>query len=117
MTRIIHETASHCPKKCRKYRAIADRGTAQENVVSSERSFCSNCGTMLWLYDASWPELVHPFASCIDTDLVPPDEMVCVKANSKPAWVRWPEGKKQIHEDYGKDSIEGWHKKHKLYVK
>jgi hypothetical protein len=72
---------------------------------------------MLWLFDPSWPELIHPFASCVDTELTPPEEMLCVKADSKPAWVRWPEGKKQIHENYGDDSIEGWHKKHNLYVK
>ena len=71
---------------------------------------------MLWLWDRHWPELIHPFASAIDTDLTPPDDMVCVMANSKPAWVRWPEGKKTIHENYGRDSIEGWHKKHGLYV-
>jgi len=26
-------------------------------------------------------ELIHPFASAIDTDLPVPEEMVCVKAN------------------------------------
>ena len=48
---------------------------------------------MLWLWDATWPELIHPFASAIDTDLpvVPEEvEMVCVMGGSKKAWVRWP---------------------------
>jgi hypothetical protein len=71
---------------------------------------------MLWLWDKTWPELIHPFASAIDTDLPVPEEMVCVMANSKPAWVRWPEGKKQVHDTYGEASIEGWHKKHGVYV-
>ena len=71
---------------------------------------------MLWLWDHHWPELIHPFASAIDTELPVPDEMVCCLGNSKPDWVRWPEGKKQVYEVYGEDSIEGWHKKHGLYV-
>lgn len=45
-----------------------------------------------------------------------PDEMVCVLGNSKPKWVRWPEGKKQVHEVYGEESIEGWHKQRGMYV-
>jgi hypothetical protein len=100
----------------RKYTAIKDRGTENEELCSSERNFCSNCSTMLWLWDHHWPELIHPFASAIDTELPAPDEMVCVLANSKPNWARWPEGKKSIHDVYGDDSIEGWHKKHGLYI-
>lgn len=72
---------------------------------------------MLWLWDAHWPELIHPFASAIDTDLPVPDEMVCVMNASKPKWARWPEGKKTVHDAYNGDvSIEGWHKKHGLWV-
>lgn len=70
---------------------------------------------MLWLWDHHWPELIHPFASAIDTDLPVPEKMVCVMGDSKPAWVRWPEGKKSTHELYGEDSLEGWHKKNKLF--
>ena len=99
----------------RKYQAIKDRGTSQQSPCSSQRSFCSNCSSMLWLWDESWPELIHPFASAIDTELPAPDEMVCVLGESKPAWIRWPEGKKSVHQHYGNDSIEGWHKKHGMY--
>jgi hypothetical protein len=103
--------------RIRKYKAIKDRGTPDEEQCSSERSFCSDCSTMLWLWDQHWPELIHPFAPAIDTELPVPDEMVCIMDGSKPDYVRWPEGKKTIHELYGNDSLEGWHKKHKLYVK
>ena len=34
-----------------------------------KRSFCRICATMLWVYDDAWPDLMHPFASCIDSDL------------------------------------------------
>lgn len=72
---------------------------------------------MLWLWDHHWPELIHPFASAIDTELPAPDEMVCVKDNSKPKWVRWPEGKKKVYQNFGSDgSIDEWHKKHGVFV-
>lgn len=71
---------------------------------------------MLWLWDPSWPELIHPFASAIDTELVVPEDMVCVRGDSKPKYVRWPEGKKQVNEKYGDGSIEEWHKKHGHFV-
>ncbi len=35
----------------------------------AERSFCSRCASALWLWDPRWPDLIHPFASVIDTDL------------------------------------------------
>ncbi|THD00026.1 hypothetical protein EYZ11_000478 [Aspergillus tanneri] len=93
-----------------------NRGTADEKVSSSERNFCSNCGTMLWLWDRHWPELIHPFASAIDSDLPIPDEMVCIMEGSKPSWVRWPEGEKQVYKEYPTDSLEEWHKKHKVFM-
>jgi hypothetical protein len=72
---------------------------------------------MLWLWDHHWPELVHPFASAIDTELPVPEEMVCVRGDSKPKWVRWPEGKKSVHEGFnGQVSIEEWHKENGVYV-
>lgn len=71
---------------------------------------------MLWLWDHHWPELIHPFASAIDTELPVPDEMVCIMDGSKPSWVRWPEGKKSVHQAYNDDSLEGWHKKHGLFI-
>ncbi|OBT75304.1 hypothetical protein VF21_05642 [Pseudogymnoascus sp. 05NY08] len=99
----------------KKYSAIKDRGTKKEQQCTSERSFCSNCSTMLWNYDAEWPELIHPFASAIDTELPVPGEMVCVLEGSKPEWVRWPEGKKVVVKQYHL-SLEDWHREKGLYV-
>ena len=70
---------------------------------------------MLWLGDHHWPELIHPFASAIDNELPVPDEMVCIMDNSRPKWVRWPEGTKHVHGSYCEDSLEDWHKKHGLF--
>ncbi|KAJ3886171.1 Mss4-like protein [Lentinula edodes] len=99
------------------YKAVLNRDTPDEKFVSSERSFCSKCSSMLWLYDKQWPELIHPFASVIDSpELEPPESMVCVKLDSKPAYVRLPEGKKEVYDNYGNYSLEDWHKEHKLYA-
>ena len=38
----------------------------------AERRFCKKCGSALWVWDKQWPELVHPFASAIDSDLPEP---------------------------------------------
>ena len=76
------------------YKAVMDRDTKRESIAHSERSFCSKCSSMLWLYDERWyaniqlaitwgiyadvlwrPELVHPFASAIDSELTDPEEM------------------------------------------
>ncbi|KAG6331005.1 hypothetical protein ID866_8085 [Astraeus odoratus] len=116
------------------YRAVMNRDTPDESIASSERNFCTKCSSMLWLYDENWyvsisalprsPELLHPFASAIDSpELEAAGEMVCiffvsviVKLDSKPDYVRLPEGPKKKYEHYGPHSIEEWHKKHRKYV-
>ncbi|KAG1732443.1 Mss4-like protein [Suillus paluster] len=98
------------------YKAVMDRDTQKEHIVSSKRNFCTKYSSMLWLYDEKWPELLHPFASVIDSpELEAPDELVVVKTNSKPNYVRLPEGRKKVYKNYGSDSIESWHKKHGRY--
>src|SRR3546814_11026659 len=43
------------------YRArIEDAEHPTCRLSSGERRFCRECGSALWLYDPSWPELVHP---------------------------------------------------------
>ncbi|KAF8660895.1 hypothetical protein AX16_001524 [Volvariella volvacea WC 439] len=99
------------------YKAVLNRGTPQETIASSERNFCSKCSSMLWLYDETWPELIHPFASAIDEpELEAPETLVCIKLDSKPDYVRLPEGSKKVYKNYGPDSLEGWHKKNGLFV-
>ncbi|KAG2359145.1 Mss4-like protein [Suillus spraguei] len=99
------------------YKAVMDRDTPKEYIAISERNFCTKCSSMLWLYDKTWPELLHPFASAIDTpELEAPNELVVVKTDSKPNYVRLPVGKKKVFEDYPDDSIESWHQGHNKYV-
>ena len=77
----------------------------------AERRFCSKCGSALWLQDPRWPELVHPFASAIDTDLPEPPEQVHIMLGSKQEWVRddSQEGEACFAE-YPTDSLEAWHR-------
>ncbi|KAJ7615655.1 Mss4-like protein [Mycena polygramma] len=91
------------------YKAVLDRGTPQEHIASSERHFCSKCSAMLWLYDPEWPHLVHPFASAIDSPLQAPEKMVVVMADSKPDYVRLPEGPKDVYPKYGPLTLQEWH--------
>ncbi|KAJ7616677.1 Mss4-like protein [Roridomyces roridus] len=100
------------------YKAVLDRDTPKQRIASSERNFCSKCSTMLWLYDESWPELIHPFAPAIDnldaalTEALGPQKydpkklvLVCIKNDSKPAYVRLPEGPKETYDGYGTHSL------------
>ncbi|KAF7358576.1 hypothetical protein MSAN_01195900 [Mycena sanguinolenta] len=100
------------------YNAVMNRDTPEEYIAESERSFCSKCSAMLWVYDKSWPDLVHPFATAIDSPaLEVPETMVCVMADSKPNHVRLPEGAKAIFPKYSSEaSLESWHRKHGYFV-
>ncbi|KAG5350210.1 hypothetical protein C0989_012189 [Termitomyces sp. Mn162] len=63
------------------------------------------------------PEFIHPFASAIDSpDLKVPNKLTVIKLDSKPAYVRLPERPREVYDDYGKYSLEEWHKKHRQYV-
>jgi hypothetical protein len=73
----------------RSYRAQVpnDSGTGT-HLSSAQRHFCSNCGSALWVWDPTWPDLAHPHASAIDTPLpVPPDNVHCL-VGSKAPWVK-----------------------------
>ncbi|KAI0267060.1 Mss4-like protein [Gloeopeniophorella convolvens] len=99
------------------YKAVLNRDTPQEKRASSERHFCSKCSAMLWLWDETWPELLHPFASAIDEpELKPPEEMTVLMTGSAPAYVRLPEGNKKTYKAYPTASLEEWHKKHNEWV-
>ena len=83
----------------------------------AERHFCTRCGTMLWVWDESWPDLVHPFAACIDTALPEPPERVHLMLDFRPAWVPFSPGPKdQCFGRYPEQSIEEWHRERGLWI-
>ena len=100
------------------YRARMDRpgNEADPEISDGQRNFCRVCGSALWLYDPNWPDLVHPFASAIDTPLPVPPEHVDLMLDFACAWEGAPEPDGRIRfARYPKLSIEAWHRQHGLY--
>jgi hypothetical protein len=86
-------------------------------VSSAERRFCTKCGTALWLWDGSWPDLVHPFASAIDTALPTAPSSVHLMLDFKAPWVVVQQGPQdELFPRYPQQSIEEWHKSRGLWI-
>ena len=79
---------------------------------TAERSFCGHCGSALWLFSPEWPELIHPFASAIDTPLpIAPENTHCL-VEFKAPWVELSKGKNdKVFKRYPKESIAKWHER------
>ncbi len=81
----------------------------------AERRFCRHCGTALWVWDPRWPELVHPFASAVDTPLPVPPQTVHMMLDDKPDWVRADiRDGDEMHRGYPDKSLRDWHVAHGL---
>lgn len=95
------------------YRALVKNPEDKKAERSSgERNFCKVCGSGLWLYDPNWPELVHPFASAIDTPLPRAPETTHLMLEFKPDWVVLQKGKRdKTFERYPIESIKEWHQR------
>lgn len=79
---------------------------------SAERCFCGECGSALWLFSPEWPELIHPFASAIDTPLPVPPEHTHLLLDSKASWVEVEKHPRdQYFQHYPKESIADWHRR------
>lgn len=79
---------------------------------SAKRHFCKNCSSMLWVYDPRWPDLVHPFASAIDSELPVAPEHTHLMLDSKVAWVELEsKGADKCFSEYPEESIAQWHER------
>lgn len=89
------------------------RAKKGEGLSSNERNFCSECGAHLWCYDANWPDLIHPYASCIDTELPHEGEYAHIMVGSKASWVplEVKEGE-EVFQEYPNLCLKDWHEKH-----
>lgn len=86
-------------------------------ISTGERRFCTKCGSALWLYDPTWPELVHPFASAIDSDLPKPPALVHIMLKYKADWVDPAISPTDSAFDlYPEQSLEEWHRQRGLWV-
>lgn len=90
---------------------MVDPDTGADSISSAERCFCSRCGSQLWLYDPRWPELVHPHASSIDTDLPVPPHRWHMMLDCRAPWAE-PDtapGDKRFPR-YPDQSLADWHR-------
>ena len=100
------------------YRAeIQDDERPACETSSGERRFCTRCGSALWLFDPQWPDLVHPFASAIDSELPRATQRVHLMLKYKADWVE-PDIRPNddVFELYPALSIADWHKRRGLWV-
>jgi hypothetical protein len=95
------------------YRAkLIDPETRERKESLAERNFCGLCGSALWLWHPRWPDLVHPFASAIDTDLPIPPEQTHFMLGSKAGWVQpHAQPQDQCKENYPSESLAAWHER------
>lgn len=101
------------------YRAgIEDDEHRTCEVSTGERRFCTACGSARsWLYDPTWPELVHPFASAIDSPLPKPPSRVHLMLKYKAAWVEPCIGEGDATFDlYPEELIADWHRRNGMWV-
>ncbi|MBE7419363.1 MAG: GFA family protein [Ideonella sp.] len=93
------------------YRAKLDNGRRS----SGQRHFCQRCGSPLWLYDPTWPELVHPHAGAIDTPLPAAPSSTHIMLGSKAEWVPVSARRGDARfDEYPDHSLAQWHARRKL---
>lgn len=92
---------------------LPDKDGRGRHQSSARRYFCARCGSALWLWDPTWPDLVHPHASAIDTPLPAPPAHVHCMVGSKADWVEM-EGRAQDprFDAYPDQSLAEWHRAH-----
>ncbi|KAF0190459.1 MAG: glutathione-dependent formaldehyde-activating protein [Gammaproteobacteria bacterium] len=94
---------------------IPDAESGERKQSPAQRSFCNQCGSALWVWDPRWPELVHPFASAIDTDLPVAPERTHLMLGSKANWVPVNAGPQDKQFDgYPQESLADWHRRRRL---
>lgn len=91
---------------------VHDEKNGTSQASSARRNFCSLCGSALWVWDPRWPELVHPHASAIDTELPTPPERTHLMVGSKATWVPLHEGPSdKVFDEYPNESLAAWHER------
>ena len=99
-------------KHLRVYHAKLREPGQRTRTSTAERNFCGECGSALWLFSPEWPELIHPFASAIDTDLPVPVEHTHLMLEFKPGWVEVEGGPRDKYfQRYPEESIAEWHER------
>jgi hypothetical protein len=85
---------------------------ADGSTSPAQRHFCKHCGSALWAWDPRWPELVHPHASAIDSELPVPPENTHIMLGSKANWVSVEGLPGDPHfDEYPDHSLAQWHER------
>ena len=101
----------------RVFRAEIRKENGACELSTAERNFCSSCGTALWLFSPDWPDLLHPFASAIDSALPTAPSSVHLMLRFKSDWVEPQIGPGDATFDlYPEESLKNWHRKRGLWV-
>jgi hypothetical protein len=91
---------------------LTDPQTGEVEESPGRRHFCRICGSALWLWDPRWPELIHPFASAIDTELPAPPERTHLMLRYKASWVPLQaDPPDRQFPEYPDESIAQWHER------
>ena len=92
--------------------SLPDSETGHIDQSPCERHFCKNCATALWVWDPRWPELIHPFASAVDTELPMPTERTHLMLEAKSSWIDPKVGDSdRCFDGYPQESIAEWHER------
>ena len=93
----------------------ADAVTEFAAPDATRTRFCSRCGSVLYLTLDAAPDFVYPFASAVDTELPEPPGRLHVFTADAPAWARpAPSTSDLVVERNTPESIESWHRRHRL---
>jgi len=91
---------------------LKNSGDQRAYRSKAERHFCRLCGSALWLFSDEWPELIHPFASAIDTPLPVPPEHTHLLLDSKAKWVEIDKRRgDKLFDEFPEESIAQWHER------
>lgn len=85
---------------------------ASANAALRSATFVGSAAARYGYGIPRWPELVHPFASAVDTPLPKPPERTHLMLAFKARWVEVradPQDKQYAH--YPKESIAVWHQR------
>lgn len=80
-----------------------------------ERTFCAICGSQLWGYSEAYPDLIHPHASAIDTDLPVPPVRTHMMLGARATWAE-PDARAgdASFDAYPDESLAQWHARMRL---
>lgn len=91
------------------YRAVLSVG-GKRRESEHERRFCRVCGSHLWACHPAWPDLLHPVAGSVDSELPQPPCYTHLMLGSKAYWVDTLATDEDLcFNEYPEESIAEWH--------